>query len=191
MSAPHVSPGVLVLSGPPCSGKSSIGRLLTAEPPLPDLVHVEVDALFDLLLPGSDRNRHDRQLAYDAAHAVTRPALARGRCVLLECTYARRDQRRSLVAALADQPAVPLWVVEVQVPPEEAVHRFRRRKQETDLDDELVRERAAAFPYSDQALRLTSSAATPADHARALRAWLAGRPAPVQSARWVAAGRPS
>ena len=191
MSSQRVNPGVLVLSGPPCSGKSAIGRLLAAEPPLPDLVHVEVDALFDLLLPGSDRNRRDRQLAYDAAHAVARLALDRGRCVLLECTYARRDQRASLVAALADLPRVPLWVVEVQVSPEEAVHRFRQREQETDLDDELVRERAAVFPYSDQALRLTSSAATPADHARALAAWLADRPGAVRAGRWAAAGRPS
>ncbi|MGY2701000.1 AAA family ATPase [Nocardioides sp. HB32] len=174
--------GVLLLSGPPCSGKSSIGRLLVA-----DRVHLEVDALFDVLLPGSGRGREDRMLAYDAAHVLARLALDRGRDVLLECTYARREQRASLVAAAPD---TPLWVVEIHVPPDEAVRRFRGRRQETDLDEASVRERAAAFPYSDQAFRLTSAAAAPADHARAVAAWLRGGPPPVRPDSWAAAGRP-
>ncbi len=75
-------------------------------------VHLEVDALFALLTPRSDRNRDDRMLAYDAAHALARLLLKRGRTPLLECTYSRREQRASLLRELADQPA-PLWVVEL------------------------------------------------------------------------------
>jgi adenylate kinase family enzyme len=51
--------GVLVLSGPPCSGKSEVGKRLATNSRL----HIEIDSLFTLLLPGSDRNMADRMLA--------------------------------------------------------------------------------------------------------------------------------
>lgn len=181
-SAPR---GVLVLSGPPCSGKSTVGRLLRSAS-TERRVHLEVDALFSLLLPGSDRNRHDRLLAYDAAHAVARSLLARGEGVVLECTYARHEQRSSLIEALG---GAALWVVEVSVTPDEAVRRFRTRHQATDLDDEGVRERAAAFPYSSLALRLDSAAAAPEELARQVASWLHAGPRPVEPRAWAEAGR--
>jgi predicted kinase len=183
--------GVLVLSGPPCSGKTSVGRILATDSSSarPRRVHIEVDELFALLLPDSDRNRGDRMLAYDAAHALARLLLERGLTVVLECTYARREQRASLVAALADLPDVPLRVVELFVSPDEAAHRFGHRQQATDLDDGLVRERAAAFPYSDHAFRLASAAGSPEALARELTAWLGQQPPAVDRARWAESGR--
>lgn len=178
--------GVLVLSGPPCSGKSSVGRLLATDPPS---IHIEVDSLFSLLLPDSDRSREDRMLAYDAAHLLARMCLDRGRTVVLECTYARREQRSSLLAALADVPEAPVRVVELFVSPDDAVQRFRQRRQATDLDEALVRERATAFPYFDQALRLTSSAAPPDVLARDVSEWLGQDPPSVQRRHWADAGR--
>ena len=173
--------GVLVLTGPPCAGKSSVGRLLAT-----DSVYVQIDALFDLLLPGSDRNRHDRMLAYDAAHAVARTVFERGMTPILECTYARHEQRASLLKAV---PAAQLWVVEFFVSPDDAVRRFRRRREGTDLDEELVREHAETFPYSDQALRLVSSTTTPAESADRITAWMRSQPGPVHADRWVEAGK--
>jgi len=61
--------GVLVLAGPPCAGKSSVAKVLATDSARSRRVLIEVDSLFSLLLPDSDRNRHDRMLAYDAAHA--------------------------------------------------------------------------------------------------------------------------
>ena len=177
-------PGVLVLSGPPCSGKSSVGRLLAADGCL-----VEVDALFSMLLPDSDRNRDDRMLAYDAAHLLAHLLVQHGRTVVLECTYARAEQRRSLVSALAELPEAPLWVVELFVSPDDAVMRFRQRDQATDLDEESLRERAAEFPYSDRPLRLTSSSAPPDQLARQISGWLRQPPPPVDRDEWAAAGR--
>ena len=181
--------GVLVLTGPPCAGKSSVTRLLTAGTRCGRAVPIEVDSLFSLLLPGSDRNREDRMLAYDAAHALARLVLERGRTPLLECTYARRDQRAGLVEALAGVPDAPVWVVEFLVSPDEAVQRFRRRDQETDLDEPLVRERAETFPYSDLGLRLHSGAADPEELADSIERWWRSRPGSVPRDGWVDAGK--
>jgi predicted kinase len=183
--------GVLVLSGPPCSGKSSVGRLLASDSSASRerRAHIEVDTLFSFLFPESDRNRDDRMLAYDAAHFLARMFLERGRTVVLECTYARLQQRVSLVEALSDVPEAPLWVVEFFISPDDAVSRFRQRDEATDLDERLVRERAEAFPYSNQALSLTSSASAPLDLAREVTAWLQHQPQPVQRDVWAEAGR--
>jgi predicted kinase len=189
MIAAMTSNGVLVLAGPPCAGKSEVGRLLAADSAPAKRIYVEIDALFSLLLPTSDRNRDDRMLAYDAAHVVARLLLEHGRTPVLECTYSRRQQRASLLRAIADVPEAPLWVVEFFVSPDDAVDCFRRREQPTDLDERLVRERAETFPYSTQAHRLVSTAATPDDLAREVASWLRQGPGPVQREVWAAAGK--
>lgn len=182
--------GVVVLSGPPCSGKSSVGRALRGRPgEASRWGHLEVDALFSLLLPGSDRSREDRMVAYDAAHHLTGMLLARGTTVVLECTYARRDQRAGLRDALADLPSAQLWVVELFVAPDTAVRRFRARDEATDLDERSVHERAAAFPYLDQAYRLTASTSTPSELAEELLGWWRTGPPAVDPHAWVHAGR--
>jgi predicted kinase len=180
--------GILVVTGPPCAGKSSVARLLAADSSRGDTVLVEVDSLFSALLPGSDRNRDDRMLAYDAAHAAARAVRERGRTPILECTYARLEQRASLLAAIADIPEAPLWVVELEVTPGEAVERFRRRDQSTDLDERLVRQRVAAFPYSEHAFRIRSGSAPPAELARQVTTWWGTQPSPVDREAWATAG---
>ena len=65
--------GILVLTGPPCAGKSSVGRVLAADSSREREAYLEVDALFSLLLPRSDRSRQDR------CWATTR--LMRWRCI--------------------------------------------------------------------------------------------------------------
>jgi predicted kinase len=184
--------GVLVLTGPPCAGKSAIGRTLASSPPSGTdrrSIYLEVDSLFSLLLPGSDRNRDDRMLGYDAAHLLARMLLDRGQMPVLECTYSRRQQRASLLQVIADTPETPLWVVEVAVSPDDAVLRFQRRPQATDLHERLVHERARTFPYSDQALRLASASAAPDNLAQQITAWLRLQPESVDRARWAEAGK--
>jgi predicted kinase len=164
------------------------GLASDATSPLDGSIHIEVDALFDLLLPDSDRGRDDRLLAYDAAHTLTRMLVERGRSVVLECTYARRGQRASLVRALPS--STPLWVAEIFVTPGEAAARFRSRHQDTDLDVDQVRERAENFPYSSHALRLDSLEDSPPEIAKKITDWLRAAPRSADRARWVAAGRP-
>lgn len=85
-------------------------------------------------------------------------------------------------------PEAPLWVVEFVICPD-AVQRFGQRNHATDLDEELVRGRAEAFPYGDQALRLMSSAAAPEALAQEVTAWLRHQPPSVQRHVWAEAGR--
>lgn len=150
--------------------------------------HIEIDILFDVLFPQSARGRDDRMCAYDRAHLLARMFVDRGETAVLECTYARHDQRASLVDALVGSFS-PLWVIEFFVTPDEAVGRSRGRSQATDLDDEMVRERAEAFPYSDEAFRVVSSTTDPEDHASAIAAWLKQDPRPVDQESWVQVGR--
>ncbi|MFG1651196.1 AAA family ATPase [Micromonospora sp. NPDC049275] len=184
------SNGIVVLSGPPCSGKTTARKVLAEERSSlgHGRVHLEVDTLFDLLFPDSDRSRDDRMRAYTGAHLLTRMLVDGGESVVLECTYARRDQRASLLEAMTGSSA-PLWVVEFFVTPDEAVKRFRKRQQATDLDEALVRERAEAFPYFDGALRMESSSGTPAEQAESIIRWLRQGPQPVDQDAWARAGR--
>jgi predicted kinase len=179
--------GVLVLAGPPCSGKSEVGNALACDSRL----YISVDRLFDLLLPGSDRNSADRMLAYDAAHLLARMLLERGLTPVLECTYSRLEQRTSLVEAIADVPSAPFWVVEFAVDPDEAVRRYRESPshQATDLNEQLVRDRAQTFPYSVQALCLNSGSAPPGDLAHQIRRWLEHEPTPIERGQWALAGK--
>jgi len=175
--------GVLVLTGPPCSGKSSAGRILTQLHSPEPAIYVSVDALFDQLLPNSDRSPRDRLLAYDAAHALARSVFDYGRTPILECTYARRDQRASLANAFED---VALHLVEFVITADQALPRFRARDQETDLDEQSLRAKVESFPYTSDALRLDPS--TPDDHARQIQAWLEEKPPSIDRDRWVANG---
>ncbi len=181
--------GVLVLSGPPCTGKSSVARRLAAGAPSSGRVLLEVDTLFSLLLPGSDRNQRDRMLAYGVGHACARTLVERGVTVILECTYSRAEQRASLATAVWDLAAAPLRVVEFRVAPDEAVRRFRERQLETDLDEQLVRERAQTFPYWEQTLQVNSSMAAPDALVHQINTWLSGDPPAVRPDLWVQAGR--
>jgi hypothetical protein len=117
--------------------------------------------------------------------------LERGRTPVLECTSSWLQQRASLLEAIADIPAAPLWVVEYFVSSDDALRRSRRSPghQATDLTESKVRERAETFPYSAQALVLESMAGTPDDLARQIAIWLQSRPETVQRDQWAEAGR--
>lgn len=183
--------GVLVLTGPPCAGKSAIGRALTSGPSPGTRrrrIHVEVDSLFSLLLPGLDRNRADRMLGYDAAHLLARMLLDQGHMPVLECTYSRRQQRTSLLQACRHPRHTPVGSGSRHLP------RRRRPPVPTATPGHgppraARARRARTFPYSDQALRLASATAAPDNLAQQITAWLRLQPEPTDRARWAEAGK--
>lgn len=182
-------PGIVVLAGPPCAGKSAVVRVLAADRSIRFRLCLEVDAVFNLLLPGSDRNRHDRMLAYDAAHVLACAFVERGHTVILECTYARQEQRASLIEAMTGIPTLPLWIVEFIVSADEAVHRFGDRDEVTDLDEASLRERVDSYPYWDEALSIASFTAESSVLANRIDTWLQEVPGSHDRAAWVDAGR--
>ena len=86
---------VVVLAGPPCSGKSTAGAWLAAA--LPG-IHLHVDAILTAIIPVSDRRLEDRRLAYEIAARATKPALDRGLSAVLDCTYSRKEYREQVVS---------------------------------------------------------------------------------------------
>src|ERR1700722_1170711 len=103
-------PIVVVLAGPPCSGKSTAGAWLAAT--LPG-IHLHVDRMLTGIRPASDRCLEDRRLAYEIAARAIRPVLDRGLTAVLDCTYSRKEYRQQVVANI---PAdVPLVVIEFRV----------------------------------------------------------------------------
>ncbi|PJJ56757.1 hypothetical protein CLV56_0968 [Mumia flava] len=128
-------------------------------------------------------------LGYDAAHALARTLVMHEYTAILECTYARREQRASLRGAVPTASSPALWVVEFMISPDEAVERFRRRREATDLDEASLRERVENFPYWDGALRIDSSSADTRGLADQVITWLQGQPASADWTGWVEAGR--
>jgi hypothetical protein len=89
-------------------------------------------------------------------------------------------------------PSASVRVIEFALTPEEAARRFRASPahQATDLTEQLVRERAATYPYSDDALHLQSQSAPPETLAIQAMDCLQEQPEPIDLDRWVGAALP-
>jgi predicted kinase len=137
-------PAVVVLAGPPCSGKSTAGDWLATA--LPG-IHLHVDAILTAILPHSGRCLQDRLLAYDIAARAIQPVLDRGLSVILDCTYSRKEYRERVASSVPDD--VPLVVIEFLVSVDVALARFenRRAHHAIDLTPAIVAEKVAAYPY--------------------------------------------
>jgi predicted kinase len=148
---------VVVLAGPPCSGKSTAGAWLAAA--LPG-IHLHVDAILTAIIPGSDRRLEDRRLAYEIAARATKPALDRGLSAVLDCTYSRKEYREQVVSNV---PAdVRLVVIEFLVSVDVALERFQNRQAHhaTDLTPDIVTDKVSAYPYGAGAARVNSEMTT-------------------------------
>jgi predicted kinase len=137
-------PIVVVLAGPPCSGKSTAAAWLA--PTIPG-IHLQADAVLTAILPRSDRCLQDRRLAYEIVARAIQPVLDRRQSVVLDCTYSRKEYRRQVVSYV---PAdVPLIVLEFHVSVEIALQRFGNRQAHhaIDLTPAIVAEKVRTYPY--------------------------------------------
>lgn len=139
---------LIVVSGPPCSGKSTLSRRLADS--LASTV-LDVDEIRKEVLPDSDQRQEDRNTAYRCMHYMARTLLAAGaKEVILAATYLRPEPRQWL-SALARGSAAQVLRVVCHVDSATAADRFRTRMPThaaIDLTDESVRQQARDYDYS-------------------------------------------
>jgi adenylate kinase family enzyme len=137
-------PIVLVLAGPPLSGKSSVAVSLARLMPG---IHLHVDAILSSILPDSDRCLRDRLLAYEICARAIKPVLDRSLAPILDCSYSRKEFRSHVVNNVQSNDT--LVVIEFRISVETALERFSRRRNHgaIDLTRELVADRAKTYPY--------------------------------------------
>ncbi len=157
---------VVVLAGPPCSGKSTAGAWLATEL---SGIHLHVDAILTAILPNSNRCLQDRLLAYEIAARAIQPVLDRGLSAILDCTYSRREYREQVVNHV---PAdVPLVVIEFVVSIDVALARFenRRAHHAIDLTSAIITDKVSGYPYGAAAATVNSEMTTDEIHRLILR----------------------
>ena len=143
---------IVIVCGPPCTGKSTIASALEREM---GWTWLELDRIRQRLLPESDQREEDRDTSYRAMHLVTEHLVRLGHSVIVDATYGREDPRKEL--ARIGSPAV---FVQCKAPPELAIARFRARRPghaAVDLTDQRVLELNARFEYSGEGLVVDTS----------------------------------
>jgi len=157
---------VMVLAGPPCSGKSTVGAWLAST--LPG-IHLHVDAILTAIIPGSDRCLEDRRLAYELAARAIKPVLDRGLSAILDCTYSRKEYRERVVSGVPAE--VPLIVIEFLVSVDVALARFenRRAHDAIDLTPAIIRDKVSAYPCGAGTATVNSEMTTDEIHRQILR----------------------
>ena len=138
---------LIVLTGPPCSGKSTLAGQLAVI--LGGLV-LDIDQIREIVIPSSQQSQEDRDIAYRCMHLVAQKLLEVGaNTVILTATYSRRGPRQWL-RSLADSMPVQVCVLACQVSPEIAIARFRSRKAghpAVDLTEDSVQRQVMDYPY--------------------------------------------
>jgi predicted kinase len=154
-------PILLIIAGPPCSGKSTLAAALATAL---GFEWLQTDVILSALIPGSDRRKSDRDIAYRATLLLAGHLLRCSRPVLLDATYGSTEHRQA-VEACAAAAGVSLHLVQCRISPQTAVARFKERGDHpaTDLDEDRVRDLAERYRYFEPALIL--SAETPAAEA--------------------------
>jgi predicted kinase len=152
-------PRLVVVAGPPCSGKSTVSRLLAATLGMP---HLEMDRFRQRLMPGAGQQVEQRDLAYRAMHLTAELMAPWCGTVVLDATYAAQICRTELIRAI-ERLGATLVVVECHVDVATAVARYEARREHTavDLTVERVALLAASYPYSDQVCAVGGAAGRP------------------------------
>lgn len=138
---------LIVLTGPPCSGKSTLAGQLAAI--LGGLV-LDIDQIREIVIPGSQQSQEDRDIAYRCMHLVAQKLLeVEANTVILTATYNRRGPRQWL-RSLAESMSVQVCVLACQVSAEIAIARFRSREPghpAVDLTGYSVQRQVMDYPY--------------------------------------------
>jgi predicted kinase len=152
-----MNPGLVVIAGPPCSGKSTLGRALARRF---DCLHLEMDAIRAATFPIADHGKAVRRKAYATMHATAETLLRCGWSIILDATYGPSEER-SAVERLSARTRADLFLVECFVSSATALDRYSRRDARhpaVDLDADRVIQLAAEYPYFEGGIVIEASA---------------------------------
>ena len=149
---------LIVFTGPPCSGKSTLAAEVAR---LRGLPHLSMDATRQRLLPDAAHTRADRQVAYRGMHFAAELLLGAGAGAVLDAPYDQPEDR----AELARIAGTACKLIECHVSPDIAAARLRERglndPARPDLTEERVRRLTLDYPYSGAGLALDTTVMTP------------------------------
>lgn len=131
---------LVVFGGPPCTGKSTIGRAL-------GYAHLEMDAARAALLPDSAHTRADRAVAYRAILWTAGLLLRYTDIVICDGGFGHPEDRDGCRTA-ARQAGAALYVVTFSAPLDVLIERNRLRRGHhpgLDLTDARVTELVATY----------------------------------------------
>jgi predicted kinase len=176
---------LIVLTGPPCSGKSTLAEQLAANF---SAIVLDIDQIRESVIPNSQQSQQDRDVAYRCMHLISQKLLEVGvNNVILTATYSRRNPRQWL-RTLADSNSAQVCVLACRVSPEIAIARFRSREPghpAVDLTEDSVQRQVMDYPFGmandiDCAIPLRESVAKAEYYVREGKA--------IDLAEWVAQG---
>lgn len=138
---------LVIFAGPPCTGKSAVGRALGH-------AHLEMDAARVSLMPASTHSREDRATAYRAVLWAAGHLLRYTDVVICNGGFGHAEQREAY-EEVAREAGAALYVIEFAAPAEILVERNRKRRDHhpgLDLDDARVREIVKNYPWRGDGL---------------------------------------
>ncbi len=149
---------LVVFAGPPCSGKSTLGQLLSARL---GIEYRQMDQIRKCLFPESQQEAEHRKIAYAAMHMIADEFLTRDKSVIVDATYGPIEHRKA-IESIAQAQGAQLFLIECKVPVNVAVDRFVNHRNHgehpaVDLTSEKVASLVQGFQYFGKGLALDTT----------------------------------
>jgi predicted kinase len=149
-------PSLVVVCGPPCSGKTTLASKLHGET---GLAYLAIDSILQRILPGSSFEQADRDLAYRVLGFTVEQLLLAGIGVIVDATFTRAPHLEDL-EVLASRCKARLFLIECRIDVAIAIKRFQDRGGQhpaVDLDEARVEQQNKSYPYKSKGLILDTS----------------------------------